>query len=335
MKTNLRDIRFDALKGTATCIVVFGHVMQYSIKGYEDSLIFNVIWSLQIPLFMIVSGYFSLSSKEITLGKLGNQLFRYLWPCVTYFIVLCVVYHYENPLLSAFNLLWHLEGTLWYLVVLAFFCVFNFFATKVSNKFPPMLQGIIYSGVFFTMTMLLTLPGFKLGLTFVGIKYVLYYSLFYWMGHMWHFLKNFCIANIEKSANIIFTIFTVVYLFIICNVNLYLTEDTFLGILPRVIASVCGIYIVCFSIMKLKVVRKFTRVIAAIGQSSLEIYYIHCVLVRSLEAQRMSVLSINGIITLAIGFIFIMGTTVVILKLVKQSEYLYRLIFGAKMKMGI
>lgn len=134
MEKMTRDIRLDVLKGVATLIVVFGHVLQYSIKGYENSLIFNVIWSLQIPLFMVVSGYFSLSGKESTVKRLGNQFSRYLWPCVTYFIVLCVAYHYKNPLSSEFNLLWHLEGTLWYLVVLTFLSVFNFFATKVSNK---------------------------------------------------------------------------------------------------------------------------------------------------------------------------------------------------------
>lgn len=133
MEPKTRDMRFDVLKGVATLIVVFGHVLQYSIKGYENSLIFNVIWSLQIPLFMVVSGYFSLSSKEPTAKKLGNQLFRYLWPCVTYFVVLCIAYHYKNPISSAFNLLWHLEGTLWYLVVLAFLSVFSFCATKISN----------------------------------------------------------------------------------------------------------------------------------------------------------------------------------------------------------
>lgn len=67
-----RDIRFDVLKGIATLVVVFGHVLQYSIKGYENSLIFNIVWSLQIPLFMVVSGYFSMSSKKQTLKKLGS-----------------------------------------------------------------------------------------------------------------------------------------------------------------------------------------------------------------------------------------------------------------------
>lgn len=329
MEPKTRDIRFDVLKGVATLIVVFGHVLQYSIKGYENSLIFNVIWSLQIPLFMVVSGYFSLSSKEPTVKKLGNQLFRYLWPCVTYFIVLCIAYHYENPLSSAFNLLWHLEGTLWYLVVLAFLSVFSFCATKISNM-TKISGGVLYSVVFFGMTVLFAVPGLKLGLTFLGIKYVLYYSLFYWLGHMWHFVKNANITNIESVADTIFAVLSVVYFYIICNVNLYLTEDTILGILPRLIASVCGVYIVCFVVTRLKKVGKITQTIATIGQNSLEIYYIHCIIVIKLEPQCVTVLSTSGLITLVTGFVFVMSLTVGLIRLIRQSEHLNRLIFGVK-----
>lgn len=171
-----RDIRFDILKGIATLVVVFGHVLQYSIKGYEDSLVFNIIWSIQIPLFMVVSGYFSMSRVAPTLKKLGSQLFRYLWPCVTYFSILCVSYHYADPLSSAVNLLWQLEGTLWYLVVLAILSIFNFFAMKASNIIANWVGGALYSAVFFGMAMIFALPGLKFGLTFLGIKYVLYYS---------------------------------------------------------------------------------------------------------------------------------------------------------------
>lgn len=43
MEAKSRDIRFDVLKGVSTFIVVFDHVLQYSIKGHENSPIFNVI----------------------------------------------------------------------------------------------------------------------------------------------------------------------------------------------------------------------------------------------------------------------------------------------------
>lgn len=181
------------------------------------------------------------------------------------------------------------------------------------------------------MALLFSVPGLKLGLTFLGIKYVLYDSLFYWLGHMWHFIKNANAIKTELAADVIFAIFSVVYFYIICNVNLYLSEDTIFGILPRVVARVCGVYIVCFAVIKLKTVGKATRAVAAVGQNSLEIYYIHCVLVRILIAQQMEVLSTSGIITLVIGFVFVMGISVGIIKL---SDHLYRLLFAARMKIG-
>lgn len=79
---NFRDYRFDALKGLATLVVVFGHVMQFGTKGYESTSLFNAIWSIQIPLFMIVSGYFSIHMHEQQLKDFLRQTFHYIWPCV-------------------------------------------------------------------------------------------------------------------------------------------------------------------------------------------------------------------------------------------------------------
>ena len=330
----VRDMSFDVLKGIATLIVVLGHVLQYSIKGYENSLIFNIIWSLQIPLFMIISGYFSISNNQLTSKKLRNQLLRYLWPCVTYFIVLCVAYHYKTPFLSAYNLLWHLEGTLWYLVVLAILSVFNFVATNASNKMQNLLRQVLYSIIFFGLTVLFAVPGLKFGWTFLGIKYVLYYSLFYWLGHMWRFIRALKINNIEVITDIVFAGLAIIYFYIICNVNLYAVEDSIMGILPRVIASISGVYLVCYVVVKSKRAGKVMRAIAFVGQNSLEIYYIHCVLIRSLESQDVGILSANGIFTLAFGFMFIMVASIGILQVIRQSEYLYGIIFGAKIKMG-
>lgn len=180
------------------------------------------------------------------------------------------------------------------------------------------------------MTVLFAIPGLKLGLTFLGIKYVLYYSLFYWLGHMWHFIKNANITNIESVADTIFAILSVVYFYIICNVNLYLTEDTILGILPRLIASVCGVYIVCFAVTRLKKEGKVMQAIATMGQSSLEIYYIHCIIVIKLKPQYVPVLSTSGFITLVTGFVFVMSLTMGLIKFIRQSEHLNRLIFGVK-----
>lgn len=184
------------------------------------------------------------------------------------------------------------------------------------------------------MAVIFAIPGLKLGLTFLGIKYVLYYSLFYWLGHMWHYAREVKFSSLTKIADISFTVMTVVCFYIICTVNLYMTEDTILGILPRVVASVCGVYLVCYSVMKASATGKVAKIVACVGQNSLEIYFIHCVLVRSLSSKQVEIISTDGIITLTIGFVFILAATFGILSIIKKSEKLYGLLFGASLKVG-
>ena len=54
-----RDKRMDCLKGIAISLVILGHILQFGFNEYENSLLFNIIWTLQIPLFVVVSGYFA------------------------------------------------------------------------------------------------------------------------------------------------------------------------------------------------------------------------------------------------------------------------------------
>ena len=54
-----RDGCMDCIKGIAVSLVVIGHILQFSYPGYDSLFIFNIIWTLQIPLFMFVSGYFA------------------------------------------------------------------------------------------------------------------------------------------------------------------------------------------------------------------------------------------------------------------------------------
>lgn len=323
-----RDIRFDILKGIATIFVVIGHVIQYNFKDYHNSMIFNIIWSIQIPLFMVVSGYFSLSNKKNK--SFIKQLFHYLWPCVTYFVALSTIYHYKNPILSAYNLLWHLEGTLWYLFVLAFLNSFNFLAKNISNKLANKKSGgVIYSLIFFGEVAFFATPSLKFGLTFLGIKYILYYSIFHWLGYMWHYTKeNITVIGFKINYDALFVLFFVIYFLIICNINLYLVNDNYFGILTRLIASFCGIYIICFYVFKANNNSELFKMIAIIGENSLEIYYIHCILIRIFTPEYSKLISIEGLAVLMLGTFFILLTSYVISKLIKKSNYLYAILFG-------
>lgn len=54
-----RDGRLDCIKGIAISLVIIGHILQICYEDYSSTFLYNIIWTLQIPLFVIVSGYFA------------------------------------------------------------------------------------------------------------------------------------------------------------------------------------------------------------------------------------------------------------------------------------
>ena len=63
-----RDVRFDVIKAVAIILVFLGHIMQFGFDSYTGNPAFQIIWALQIPLFMFVSGYFSTNEKQLSAG---------------------------------------------------------------------------------------------------------------------------------------------------------------------------------------------------------------------------------------------------------------------------
>ncbi len=59
----------DIIRGFAMLLVVLGHTISGCVAKYSDSLLFQFIWTLQMPLFIIISGYVTRYSKPLTNGK--------------------------------------------------------------------------------------------------------------------------------------------------------------------------------------------------------------------------------------------------------------------------
>ena len=67
LKTRIKA--FDFLKFFAIFLVIWGHVIQYFLSSdYSDELVYRIIYSFHMPLFMMVSGYFSVSSMSLSIG---------------------------------------------------------------------------------------------------------------------------------------------------------------------------------------------------------------------------------------------------------------------------
>ena len=57
------------IRGFAMLLVVLQHTISGCVTEYSDSLLFQISWTLQLPLFIIISGYVTRYSKPLTDGK--------------------------------------------------------------------------------------------------------------------------------------------------------------------------------------------------------------------------------------------------------------------------
>ena len=77
--TPIRNKAFDMLKLFAIFLVVWGHCIQnlHTCDFYEEP-VYKIIYSFHMPLFMVISGYFSLSSMRATTGSFLKKKFNQL-----------------------------------------------------------------------------------------------------------------------------------------------------------------------------------------------------------------------------------------------------------------
>lgn len=66
----------DNLKGVAIILVVVRHVMQANITDCSQTVVGNAIFAVQMPLFMVVAGYFSITSDRYysNSAEIGNYI---------------------------------------------------------------------------------------------------------------------------------------------------------------------------------------------------------------------------------------------------------------------
>lgn len=132
---NSRLLSFDLLKVFAIFFVLWGHCIQYFLSThYSDDSIYRVIYSFHMPLFMMVSGYFSIQSYHLTYKSFFNKKFHALitpvliWDFI--YIIICIIvkllkqetlYNLHDIVTIFYEKLWFLKS-LFVCYLLAFMC---------------------------------------------------------------------------------------------------------------------------------------------------------------------------------------------------------------------
>lgn len=250
-----RNETVDVIRGIAMLMVVLGHTISGTCIGYDDSFLFKVIWTLQMPMFFIVSGYVTRYSKPLaTMGQFGRFLkkrtlaYLFTWAVWT-FLVRGIIFGQYN-FFDLKYLLWHMDTGYWFLVSLWSIVVIFGLSDWLTNKFLPKSKaGSIMLHLIFVAIGIVALGaiGLLMGLSFLSIKLSLFYAPLFIAGYVYGQLQDKIMKweDSHRFVSITYALAFAVWLILIVRLNFYNTDMTFQLIALRYLVSTCG----CIAIM--------------------------------------------------------------------------------------
>ena len=241
----------------------------------------NFIWAVQMPGFMLVAGYFSsrhIDSIPYLWKRIVLSARNYALPFFSWFLLVTILLlgrFNRNPITAFTTLMTHVDGGLWFLwvvfVLSAITAICNFTVSTsrtIGGKITK--TGIALAAAFGILLMAAKV----FGLNFIGLKYILYYAVFYGFGWLVHKTEDWWKQWWPKVSGIVVTISLIIFLAIVYNFDLYHAQDNLIGISLRCIAGFAGNLVLLWVCSKYK--DGLNRLhLGWLGRYTLEIYATH------------------------------------------------------------
>lgn len=336
-----RDRSVDVLRGIAMLLVVLGHTMTGSTLNSEKSFLFNIVWSLQMPLFFLISGYVTRYSRQITSGKaFGKFIIRrtiaYMLPFFVWTFIIRGIVFGQTSFFNVKHLVYNMDSGYWFLFsiyVIAFIFGVSELLSNTINKGKNQYKGILLTAVFFVLgAIALGGLGILMGLDFLCIKLTLYYMPFYFAGYVFGKFKDkiLTIEWIKKAKEAFIAIAVIIYVFVIAHVELYSLSESSVDILIRAATSLFGCIAVCSLISNFANPKnKLLGFLDWAGLHSLEIYLIHGLVLNVLKVEPLLAFSSwQGLVLVASNFIITMIIVFCVTKILNQNKVLNIVLFG-------
>ena len=273
---NVRDARFDTLKGVLILTVVFGHFFTHDAShGVVSESLANLIYSFHMPLFVFVSGYFTNNMRVIHGGV------RLLETYIIFQLIKGIVYHYSP--------LWLLimpAPMLWYLVALIFWRLLYARLEKIGVN------------ITWHLVLIFVLTSVAVGfLPWIGREYALsrfiVFAPYFFLGVLVQ--KKQIVDVILKKVNFKLAVVVLVLTLMISKffaVNSINVKDTFSGTLPYpldnrwIYAGARLLTYVTSTVISIAFIRLFSfnnKTLGIIGKDSLKYYMFHGICLMGVE----------------------------------------------------
>lgn len=332
---------FDALKAFTIFLVLCGHCIQYlAHRDFNNDIIFRFIYTFHMPLFMMMSGFFSLSAiKRDFWHSTITRTRMLLLPVVTLSLLLALIYmivRQENIFEKFISLS---GGTLWFLKT-AFTC---FLLTKLcylcgKYKYIAIAATIIFSQLIIEV---------KVSTFGFFTNFHLMYP-FFLLGVLIKNKWSFFVEHNKKIVCISFITFIVMLLFFSKNSELSLLNSLHIELkgaifklytrLYKLITGLSGsvffISLFCW-LFNRKIENKIYDTICYFGQNTLGIYifqfvYLEILLNGLIYFDNTNIFVFNFIIVPLISFAILL-LCIATIEIIKKNKYSAFLFLGEKL----
>lgn len=254
-KVEKRNQFVDIMRGIAMLLVVLGHTMTGCTADSQKSFLFNIIWSLQMPLFILISGYVTKYSRPISDSKglwkyVKRRTIAYMLPWAVWSFVVRGIIFGQNRFLNVRSLLWNMDSGYWFLATIwtisMIFGIASFIAERLSKENVLKKQAVLLVCYLVGMVLLVGI-GVLLGLSFFAIKLTLYYMPFYYAGFLYGQFDDKIMEseNGKKTVDCVVAACFVIWLYVILRYSLYEMSDSGFAIFLRAATSLAGCIAVC------------------------------------------------------------------------------------------
>ena len=320
-----RNESLDCLKGIAILLVMFGHVQVHN--QMTDPYLYDVIKSLQMPLFFLISGYLAGAGTKIQnfrqyAERVKKRAVSYLLP----FFAWLLLQHAANIPEALRTVMFQLDYGLWFLMVLFLFTWLAYSAQLAEAKAgrEAAFWGVWLAGC------ALVLAVYLAGITFLSpsilVTYLPYDTAAYAAGRHPEILRRISV----KQQRICAYAGGVIFLGMAAGLDLVtVTGAVMLGI--QTLASFLG----CLAVIRLVEDWRPGRIksrLAWLGKYTLEIYVVHYHFAAVLkpEGYVLTFWSGTGLLYSAAAFLFMSAVTAALVFVIGKIPPLKLLLFGKK-----
>ena len=337
-----RNNSIDAIKGVAILLVMFGHVFVHN--HMEDPYVYDFIKAVQMPLFIIISGYLCGQGRKVsdikTYGKvMGKRAVAYMVP----FFAWLTVMHLDNLAEAYKTILVQLDYGLWFLGVL-FILTFMVYTAQLAGVIfkakSQLLSEIVFWGVYGGLSLILVLQILN-GNSFLSPYLTIIYVPFYMLGYVvGNYGKRYLCWGTKESGKLdcknnrfvqvtaVLAMAAFLYLVAARNLN---SMETKLDTLIQMVASVLGCAGIIYGVCQLND-GKLKNIFAKIGGYTLELYVIHYHFANMLNFndKQYDFYTLEGFVFVIVSFGAMCAVTFCCIWLMKKVKTFDFLFFGKR-----